>query len=137
MLLLGDEGILLVYGATQLSLLASFLLGRWVPARRVGAAFRWLGLQRAALLLHTIEAVPPAERAAWLARRAPGRWSAALARHLGLAVAVLLNLPGNAVIGGAGGIGMIAGMSRAIPLARYALLVAAATTPVPVFLLLR
>jgi hypothetical protein len=32
---------------------------------------------------------------------------------------------------------MIAGMSRAIPLARYALLVAAATTPVPVFLLLR
>jgi hypothetical protein len=137
MMLLGEEGILLVYGATQLSLLLSFVLGRWVPTRRVGAAFRWLGLDRAAGLLQRIEAVPPAERAAYLARRAPGRWSAALGRHHGLALAVLLNLPGNALIGGAGGIGMIAGMSRAIPLARYALLVAAATTPVPVFLLLR
>ncbi len=137
MMALGDEGILLVYGATQLSLLLSFLVGRWVPARHVGAALRWLGLDRAARLLQAIEAVPPAERAAWLAHRAPGRWSAALGRHHGLALALALNMPGNAVIGGAGGIGMIAGMSRAIPLARYVLVIAAATTPVPVFLLLR
>lgn len=137
MMVLGDEGILLVYAATQVSLLLSFALGRWVPIRHVVAAFRWLGLERAARLLQAIEAIAPAERAAYLARRAPGRWSAALGRHVGLALALVLNLPGNAVIGGAGGIGMIAGMSRAIPLARYVLLIAAATTPVPIFLLLR
>jgi len=137
MMVLGDEGILLVYAATQLALLLSFSLGRWVPTRHVAAAFRWLGLARAAVLLQSIEKISPAERADYLVRRAPGRWSAALGRHLGLALALVLNLPGNAVIGGAGGIGMIAGMSRAIPLARYLLLVAAATTPVPVFLLLR
>jgi len=137
MMVLGEEGIVLVYAATQAALLLSFLLGRWVPARFAGAAFRWLGMHRAAELLDTIERIPSAQRAAYLARRAPRRWSAALARHHGLALAVVLNLPGNALIGGAGGIGMIAGMSRAISLARYGLLVAAATTPVPVFLLLR
>jgi len=137
MMVLGDEGILLVYAATQAALLISFSLGRWVPVRRVGAAFRWLGMEHAARLLLVIESVSPAERAAVIARRVPGRWGEALARHYGVALALLLNLPGNAVIGGAGGIGLIAGMSRAIPLARYLLLVAVATTPVPLFLLLR
>jgi hypothetical protein len=120
MMMLGDEGVLLVYAATQAALLISFLLGRWVPAHRVGTAFRWLGMERAAALV----------------RRAPGRRGAPAGRY-GLGLALLLNLPGNAVIGGAGGIGMMAGMSRAIPLVRYLLIVAAATSPVPLFLLLR
>ena len=137
MMVLGDEGIVLVYAATQIALLLSFTLGRWVPVHWAGAAFRWLGLERAARLLQAMESIPPTERAAVLARRVPGRWGATLARHYGVALALLLNLPGNAVIGGAGGIGLIAGMSRAIPLVRYLALVAVATTPVPLFLLLR
>jgi hypothetical protein len=137
MMVLGDEGIVLVYAATQVALLLSFTLGRWVPVHWAGAAFRWLGLERAARLLQAMESIPPTERAAVFARRLPGRWGEALARHYGVAVALLLNLPGNAVIGGAGGIGFIAGMSRAIPPVRYLVLVAVATTPVPLFLLLR
>jgi len=125
MMLLGEEGIVLVYGATQVALALSFLLGRWVPARRVAAAFRWLGMDRAACLLQSGASFPLADRSGFLGR------------HAGLALAVALNLPGNAVIGGAGGIGMLAGMSRAISTWRYVLLVAAATTPVPAFLLLR
>lgn len=125
MMLLGEEGIVLVYVATQLALALSFALGRWVPARQVAAAFRWLGMDRAACLLQSGASFPSTDRGGLLGRRA------------GLALAVALNLPGNAVIGGAGGIGMLAGMSRAIPAWRYVLLVAAATTPVPAFLLLR
>jgi len=125
MMLLGEEGIVLVYAATQLALALSFVLGRWVPARQVAAAFRWLGMHRAARLLQSQPPTSLVDRAGWLGR------------HAGLALAVALNLPGNAVIGGAGGIGMLAGMSRAIPAWRYVLLVAAATTPVPAFLLLR
>jgi len=137
MMLLGEDGIVLVYLATQLALVLSYLMGKWVPTRYVGAAFRWLRMEHAARLLETIEAVPPAGRAAYLSTRAPARWLAALGRHPGLALATVLNLPGNAVIGGVGGIGMIAGMCRAYPLAHYLVLVAAATTPVPLFLLRR
>lgn len=125
MMLLGEEGIVLVYAATQLALALSFALGRWVPAQRVAAAFHWLGMDRAARLLQSQTPLSLVDRAGWLGR------------HAGLALAVALNLPGNAVIGGAGGIGMLAGMSRAISTWRYVLLVAAATTPVPAFLLLR
>lgn len=136
MMVLGDQGVLLVYAATQCSLAVSFLLGRWVPARLVGAAFRWLGMERAARLLQSIAAMPSAQQAEYLARSSTGRWAGLLARRPGLALAVALNLPGNALIGGGGGIGMIAGMSRLFPTARYLLVVAVATSPVPVFLLL-
>jgi D-tyrosyl-tRNA(Tyr) deacylase len=42
MLLLGEEGVLLVYLATQVSLMSSYLAGRLLPARFIVAAFRWL-----------------------------------------------------------------------------------------------
>jgi len=137
MLVLGDEGVVVVYLATQLALLISFLLGRWVPTRCIAAAFRWLCMARAEHFVEAMEAIPSAERADHLARHAPARWLAALGRHHGLALATALNLPGNAVIGGAGGIGMIAGMSRAYTLPRYLLLIGVATMPVPLFLLLK
>lgn len=137
MMVLGDQGVLLVYAATQCALALSFVLGRWVPARLVGAAFRWLGMERAAGLLHSVAAMPRTQQSAYLARSSTGRWAGLLARHPDLALAVALNLPGNALIGGGGGIGMIAGMCRLFPTSRYLLVVALATSPVPVFLLLR
>ena len=136
MLVLGSEGILLVYLATQLALAMSFLLGRTVPTRSVIALFRRLRLERAWRLVEEINAAPSAaERTDVLAKRIPKGGFRFLARHPFLALALILNLPGNAILGGAGGIGMIAGMSRAYPFSRYLLLVAAATTPVPLFLL--
>jgi hypothetical protein len=135
MLVLGSEGILLVYLATQLALAMSFLLGRAVPTHFVIALFRRLRLERARRLVEEINAAPLAKRTDVLAASVPTGGFGFLARHPFLALALILNVPGNALIGGAGGIGMIAGMSRAYPFPRYLLLVATATTPVPVFLL--
>ena len=50
-------------------------------------------------------------------------------------IALLLNLPGNALIGGGGGIGLIAGMSRVYSFPRYFLLVGLAITPLPLLFL--
>jgi hypothetical protein len=50
---------------------------------------------------------------------------------------VLLNLPGNALLGGGGGIGLIIGMSRLIPFHKYLLLIAVAVAPVPLGLYLQ
>jgi hypothetical protein len=135
MALLGFDGILLVYLATQLSLALSFLIGRAVPARAMAELFRGMRLDRARRLVEQLDAASPAQRVATLVKTAPNGGFGTLARHPFLALAVMLNLPGNAIIGGAGGIGMIAGMSRAYPFPRYLLLVAIATTPVPLFLL--
>jgi hypothetical protein len=44
-------------------------------------------------------------------------------------IALVLNLPGNALIGGGGGIGLIAGMCRMFPFPKYVLLVSFAITP--------
>lgn len=115
MLVLGADGVVLVYLCTQLALALSYLAGRLVPPAALGRVFALLGMERARRLV-----------------AAPGT---AIPRP-GLALAALLNLPGNAVIGGAGGIGMLAGITRALSFPRYLLLVALATTPVPAVLFL-
>jgi hypothetical protein len=57
--------------------------------------------------------------------------------HRYLAIATLLNLPCNAVIGGGGGIGLIVGMSGLITYPRYLLLIAVAISPVPIAIVLK
>lgn len=136
MLLLGKEGIPLVFLCTQFALVLSFLLGRCIPVRVFIAMFCRLGMDRACELLQRIDSVPPAQRLELLTPRVSGSWGAFLLRHRYAALAVALNLPGNALIGGAGGIGMLAGMSRMFSFRTYILVVAAATLPLPLFLLL-
>ncbi|MGD2141532.1 MAG: hypothetical protein PVH25_14135 [Burkholderiales bacterium] len=136
MLLLGPGGIALVYLCTQLALALSFLLGRLVPTRIIAGAFGWLKLDKARRLVEELENTPPRQRIRKLAERSPSPWVAFLVRHRYLALAAILNLPGNAIIGGAGGIGMIAGMSRACPFHHFVALMAVSTLPVPLFLIL-
>jgi hypothetical protein len=132
MLVLGGPGIVLVYASTQLALALSFLIGRLVPRAALARTFAVLGMERARRLVAETDAAGMDA----LARRVPAGWARVLLRNPGIALAALLNLPGNSVIGGAGGIGMIAGASRVLSFPRFALLIAAATTPVPLFLLL-
>lgn len=136
MLLLGEEGVVLVYLCTQLALALSFACGRLVPPATLAGAFRALGLERAARRVGELDATRPERRLERLMQHAPDGWIVRLARHRHIALALALNLPGNAVIGGAGGIGMIAGMSRVIGFPAYSALMALATLPVPVLLLL-
>lgn len=136
MLLLGKEGIPLVFLCTQFALALSFLLGRCISVRVFIALFCRLGMDRACELLQRIDSEPPAHRLELLTPRASGIWGAFLLRHRYAALAVALNLPGNALIGGAGGIGMLAGMSRMFSFRTYILVVVVATLPLPLFLLL-
>ena len=52
-------------------------------------------------------------------------------RHRHLMLALLVNLPGNAVIGGGGGILMLSGLSGLFTLPRLLLTLALAVAPVP------
>ena len=137
MAMLGVEGIVLVYLCTVLALSLSFLAGRLLPPRIVARILGWLTLHRARKLVMDLEPLGSEERLLFLMRSAPSRIVPFLLRHRYLVLAVLFNLPGNAIIGDVGGIGLIAGMSRLFPFPKYVLLVSVAITPVPLLFLLR
>jgi hypothetical protein len=136
MAMLGGGGIVLVYLCTVLALSLSFLFGRLLPPRYLYRALGWLKLDRARNLVKDIEPLGPEERLQFLARSAPSRVVPFLLRHRYLVIGVLFNVPGNALIGGGGGIGLVAGMSRLFPFPKYLFLVCLAITPVPLLFLL-
>lgn len=137
MAMLGVGGIILVYLCTVLALSLSFLAGRLLPPRFVARALGWLRLERARKLVTELEPLDAEERFRLLARSTPSRIVPFLLRHRYLVLAVLFNLPGNAIIGDGGGIALIAGMSRLFPFPKYLLLVRLAITPIPLVFLFR
>ena len=137
MAMLGVGGIVLVYLCTVLALSLSFLAGRLLPPRYIACALGWLKLARARKLVTELEPLSAEERFRFLAQSTPSRVVPFLLRHRYLVLAVLFNLPGNAIIGDGGGIALIAGMSRLFPFPKFVLLVCVAITPVPLLFLLR
>jgi hypothetical protein len=136
MLLLGVDGIVLVYAGTQMALVISYLCGRFLPMQQLLWLMNAVQPRRARVLLECIDTPSSATRLACLASHAPAPWLKRLLRHRYLALAVALNLPGNAILGGAGGIALFAGNSRLFGFLPFSLLTAVATSPVPLLLLL-
>lgn len=134
MLVFGPDVFLVVYACTQVALLLSFLAGRLVPLSCLAALADWLQLHRMQSTLASLEPLEPEKRLEYMLRCAPRRWVRKLIEHRYLALAVLINMPGNAMVGGAGGIGLMAGMSRVFGLPQYVFVMALATTPVPIVL---
>jgi hypothetical protein len=90
-----------------------------------------LGLTRACHFVDNMKLLSRAERLEQMQQALPdwaGRWF--LGRRCWL-LALLLNVPGNSLIGGGGGIAMLAGLSRTFSAPQYFLTIAMATLPVP------
>lgn len=136
LLLFGAPLALLVYGCMVLALMVAFLIGRMVPCTLLAAFFGYLRFQRAADLVCQLDKKTPAERLDMLLERAPRRFIPMLLKHRYLALMLALNVPGNTVIGGGGGIAMVAGMSGLFSLGWFALAIAVAIAPIPLFFFL-
>lgn len=130
-LLLGAKIAALVYVAMVAALLLSYLVGRFVPPSFIAAIFGFLGLQKAQNLALRLAPLGPIERSDVLTAAAPRKFIRALLQHRYLTLFVLLNLPGNSVVGGGGGIAFTAGMSGLYPLPAYIATILAAVAPVP------
>jgi len=126
----------LVYGATVGALALSYGVGRLVPPAGLARFLRALGLARAAEAVTTAAALSPEDRLARLTGGAAPRGLRALARFRYGALLVAINLPGNVVIGGGGGIALMAGMSGLFAPLPYLATVLVAVAPVPVAVLL-
>lgn len=120
-----------VYAATVAGLMLAYLAGRHLSYFWLAGRLRGLRLTRAAELLERTAPLSKDERLDLLKARLPG-WAAGLAgryRYLGLAL--LINLPGSGLIGGGGGICLIAGLSGMFTARVLLLTIALAVAPVP------
>ena len=136
MILLGPQGAVLVYLCTLVALTLSFGLGRIFPPHLLASLLGWLHLSRAESLLRKFDATPPEQRLEFIAGETSTGTMPALLKRRYLVLAALLNLPGNVVIGGAGGIAMMAGMSQLYSFPKYLLLVSVAVLPGPILITL-
>ena len=131
MILLGNKGALLIYLCTVMALSISFIIGSRTPPRLIISLLKWFHLYKASALVAQLEPLDQQQRLKLLYAKAPSKLLPFFLRHRHLAIVAILNLPGNALIGGGGGISVIAGMTKIFPFYVFILLVAVAVAPVP------
>lgn len=136
MLLLGADLAPLVYLFTVVGLTVSFMGGRLIPESRLQTFLEDLSLKKASRLVEKLKTLDREQRLSMLLSRAPAKFIPNLLRHRYLAIAVALNIPGNTVIGGGGGISLAAGMSRLFGSWRFVLTLAVAVAPVPLLIVI-
>ncbi|WP_424928856.1 hypothetical protein [Amaricoccus tamworthensis] len=120
-----------VYIGTVLALCLSYTIGRIVP---ISVLVRFLGLlrmRRAADLVRRAAPLSEEERLTMLLDGAPPRLVALALRRRYLSLALALNIPGNALVGGGGGIALLAGLSGLFAPLPTILAFAIAVCPVP------
>lgn len=136
LMVFGARIALLVYGCMVAALWLAFAAGHLLPKSTLQKAFTALRLKRAAVLVRRAEGMSHRERHLFLTQNASGRMLPFLLKNKYLAIAVLFNLPGNAILGGGGGIALFAGMSRLYAPLWFCVASALAVAPVPILFLL-
>ncbi len=132
----GPRVAMAVYVATVAALCLSCLIGKILRVSLLATFFGSLGLQRAKGLVQSLEPLSAELRLATLINHAPKRIVPMLLKHRYIAIIVALNVPGNAIIGGGGGIALLAGMSGLFTMPRFFASVSLAALPVPLFVML-
>ena len=136
MMILGPEIVPLVYLCTLASLSLSFMVGRYIPEKALINLARDLHLRRASQLGSELEKLDGQQRLKLILSRSPKKLIPVLLKYRYLALLVAINMPGNIVIGGGGGIALMAGMSRIFSAPLYLLTIAVAVAPIPLLLVL-
>ncbi|MCJ8323607.1 MAG: hypothetical protein HRU29_08150 [Rhizobiales bacterium] len=132
-MLFGGKIAVLVYAGMVFALLLAFLVGRLVPLSFVAQITQFIGLKRANKFIMKLATLNSEQRMALLTGKDSSRYSPFLLRHRYLILALTLNLPGNSLIGGGGGIAFIAGVSRMFSYGGYIMAICIAVLPVPAF----
>ena len=102
-----------------------------MPVRLLCAALRRIGLDRAAAATEALMRVPAKNRLSHLLSGLSAPLARILLRYPEVTLMLLINLPGNTLIGGGGGIAMAVGMSRLMSFPRFATASAIAIAPIP------
>lgn len=121
----------LIYLATVTSLTLAYCVGRFLPIGMLERLLSVLRMRRAAEIVARAAPLSRENRLAMLLEGRSKRVRGLALRYRYIALALAVNTPGNAVIGGGGGIMMMAGLSGIFsPLSTF-LTVLIAVAPVP------
>ncbi|MGI3185328.1 hypothetical protein [Nioella aestuarii] len=134
LVLRGPEFALPIYFATLGGLSLAFLAGRLVPIRSLKRFFLDLHLAKAAALVDRLGPMSPAQRVRELQRSLPRKHARFALRYRYVGLALLINLPGSGLIGGGGGICLMAGMSGVFTPRVTLPTIAIAILPFPLFM---
>lgn len=121
----------LIYVATVASMMLAYTIGRLLPIGALERLLSRLRMHRAAALVGRAAPLSPDQRLAMLLDGQPKLAVAVGLRYRYLALALAVNTPGNSVIGGGGGIMVMAGLSGIFSPLATLLTVALAVSPVP------
>ncbi|MEL7026055.1 MAG: hypothetical protein AAGO57_02335 [Pseudomonadota bacterium] len=127
----GDTVAPFVYLATVAGLALAYGAGQTLSYRWLHRLFADLRMKRACRLIDKTAALSRQERLDELQRMLPGPLRTIALQGRYIMLAILLNVPGNALIGGGGGISMLAGLSRVFAPRWTLLTIALAVLPVP------
>lgn len=128
----GGAGIApLVWLATAAGLTLAFVIGCRVPLAWLSRVLTDLHLLRAAQLVARFESLPQDKRVAFVQSGLPRKFGRWIVKYRYANLAVLINIPGNSVIGGGGGIAFVSGVSGTFRASLTILTIALATAPVP------
>lgn len=131
----GPKLALPVFLCTLLGLLLSYWIGRLLPPGWLASLLRSLQLAGAARKFEDMEC--SAAGTGMLPRASlPSRLIPIMLKHRYLALAVALNMPGNALVGGGGGIALVAGMCRLYSWRTFLLTTTLAISPVPLIFMI-
>ena len=135
MVLNGSSVIPWIYSATIIGLFLAFLAGQYLSYGYLRGVFWDLHMKRACALLDKVQPLSRTERLGLLKQKIPHILRPLLVDGRYALIAVLLNIPGNAVIGGGGGILFIAGLSRLFSTGWIILTLIVAVAPLPIAIL--
>ena len=136
LMVLGAEAALPVYGATIAALVISFWMGRVIPLPRLVGGLNRVGMSGAADLVLTGKSTLLQQTASWTRRDWANAALTRLLQHRCVALGVLLNTPGNSLLGGGGGIALAAGATRLLTFPQFFVTVLMAVAPVPAAILI-
>lgn len=127
----GAEIAPFVYLATVVGLMIAFVAGRYTPYAWLHSLLADLRLKSACDLVDRLAPLSRRERLSILTQRVPSWVRPLILPGRYVLIAALLNVPGNALFGGGGGISFIAGFSRLYNVWLTVLVIALAVLPVP------
>jgi hypothetical protein len=115
----------------EIGLSLAFVAGSTVPIAWLRRVLTDLHMIGAAHLVARFEALPQKRRVAFARALLPGKYCGWIVKYRYVNLAVLINIPGNSVIGGGGGIAFVSGLSGTFRTSLAILTIALATAPVP------
>jgi hypothetical protein len=135
MCIFGKEGIVFVYLATVAGLSLAFLIGRLIPSRWIDSGLERLG-NSPSCSSQSDEIEKMADCISAGLKHLPSWLKSYLVKYRYFTIAILVNLPGNYILGGGGGIAIACGTRRRISWKGFLLTIVLAVSPVPILVYL-